>query len=363
MSPVWNPLHAAPSYPADHYARLADRIGRILKTRNDILLVQAEAVVALEAVASSLARPGLSALNIVTSPYGGWFGQWLRRGGASVRDVIAEPGLPVTAASIEAALDAHPDTGVLSIVHAESASGILNPLKEIVALARARRIVTVVDAVASVGGHALDVDGLGIDVAIIGPQKSLGGPAGISALSVSTQVWRLIEEAAGPSASVLSLTDLKAWIDEGRGALPGTPAALQFFALEAALDLVENEGLEMLIRRHERAAEATRSGLLALGARPWVTAAEASNLVTAAVVPDGISPTAIIDAAQRLGVEMTAGVGAISERIVRLNHTGARAAFQPVLSNVVAYGAALRENGIAADIGAAAEAVAKIYRR
>ena len=80
----WNPLHGAPSYPAERYAVLADRIGGILRSRNDILLVQAEAVVALEAAAVSLARPGLTALNIITSSYGGWFGQWLRRGGAAV---------------------------------------------------------------------------------------------------------------------------------------------------------------------------------------------------------------------------------------------------------------------------------------
>ena len=71
MTEVWNPLYGAPVYPAKRYATLAHRIGAALKTDNDVLLVQAEAVVALEAVATSLARPGLSALNIVTSPYGG----------------------------------------------------------------------------------------------------------------------------------------------------------------------------------------------------------------------------------------------------------------------------------------------------
>ncbi|EJZ20194.1 aspartate aminotransferase, partial [Rhizobium sp. Pop5] len=175
--PGWNPLHGVPSYPAERYASLADRIGRILLSRNDIVFVQAEAVVALEAVAASLARPGLSALNIVTSPYGGWFGQWLRRGGAMVREMVAEPGLPIEIEAVAKALNAAPHIDVLALVHAESASGILNPLPEILALARARGIVTVVDAVASVGGHPLSVDALGIDIAVIGPQKALGGPA------------------------------------------------------------------------------------------------------------------------------------------------------------------------------------------
>lgn len=181
----WNPLNDAPAFPPERFGSLADRLGRILKTQNDILLFQTEAVVALEAVTASLARPGLKAVNIVTSPFGVWFGGWLRRGGADVVTLAAEPAGPVEAEAVAAAFDAHPDTKVVIFCHAESANGVRNPLEDIAAAARARGIVTVVDAVASVGGHALDVDALGIDVAVIGPQKSLAGPAGVSALSVS----------------------------------------------------------------------------------------------------------------------------------------------------------------------------------
>jgi len=360
---LWNPLHGVPSYPAERYAALAHRIGGILRSRNDILFVQAEAVVALEAAAVSLARPGLAALNIVTSPYGGWFGQWLRRGGATVADIVAEPGLPVEIETVVKALDANPRIDVLALVHAESASGILNPLPEILALAHARGIVTVIDAVASVGGHELDVDDLGIDIAVIGPQKALGGPAGVSALSVSRRAWDMILRDGAPRDSILSLADLKTWVDDGRRGLPGTPAPLEFFALEAALDRIEAECMENLVARHALAASATRAGLAALGAGAWVPAEKASNLVTAVPVPEVLEPAALIAAAGRLGVEITAGVGNGSARLVRLNHTGPRAAFQTVLSNVVAYGTALRQAGHPADIAAASEAISAAYSR
>ncbi|MEI1250793.1 aminotransferase class V-fold PLP-dependent enzyme [Rhizobium aouanii] len=358
----WNPLHGVPSYPAERYAVLADRIGGILHSRNDIVLVQAEAVVALEAAAVSLARPGLTALNIITSPYGGWFGQWLRRGGATVEDVVAEPGLPIEIDAMAKALDAGPRIDVLALVHAESASGILNPLPEILALARARDIVTVVDAVASVGGHQLDVDDLGIDIAVIGPQKALGGPAGVSAISVSGGAWDLILRDGAPRDSILSLADLKSWIDGGRRSLPGTPAPLEFFALETALDRIEAEGMENIVARHALAASATRAGLAALGAPAWVPACKASNLMTAVPVPQTLEPAALIATAGQIGVEMSEGVGTAPARLVRLNHTGPRAAFQTVLSNVVAYGAALRQAGHSADIAAASEAISAAYR-
>ncbi|MBX4862165.1 alanine--glyoxylate aminotransferase family protein [Rhizobium sophorae] len=359
----WNPLHGVPSYPAERYAILADRIGGILRSRNDMLLVQAEAVVALEAAAVSLARPGLTALNIITSPYGGWFGQWLRRGGATVEDVVAEPGLPIEIEAVAKALDAGPHIKVLALVHAESASGILNPLPEILALARARNIVTVVDAVASVGGHQFDVGDLGIDIAVIGPQKALGGPAGLSAISVSRRAWDLILRDGAPRESILSLADLKNWIDGGRRSLPGTPAPLEFFALETALDRIEADGMENIVARHALAASATRAGLAALGAPAWVPAAKASNLMTAVPVPQTLEPAALIATAGQLGVELSEGVGTAPARLVRLNHTGPRAAFQTVLSNVVAYGAALRQSGHPADIAAASEAISAAYSR
>ncbi len=316
---------------------------------------------ALEAVATSIARPGLKALNIVTSPYGAWFGKWLARGGASVTTLAAEPARPITIEAVEQALDAAPGIAALALVHAESASGICNPLEEIAALARSRGIVTIVDAVASIGGHPLDVDALGLDIAVIGPQKSLGGPAGLSALSISHNAWKLVSEENSPRDSILSLLDQKAWIESGRGALPGTTAPLEFFALEAALDRIEEEGLASVLERHARASRATRAGLTALGARLWATDDTTSRLVTTVEAPPATTPSEIIAIATDLGCDLTSGVGPGAERLLRFNHTGNRARFETVMAGVTAYGLALHRLRLPADIGAAAEAIAAAY--
>ena len=86
---AWLPLPDAPPSRPTATPRSPTRIARLLGTRNDVLLIQGEAIVALEAAANSLGRPGLRALNVVTSMYGRWFGAWLRRAGAEVRDVVA----------------------------------------------------------------------------------------------------------------------------------------------------------------------------------------------------------------------------------------------------------------------------------
>jgi len=361
--PHFNPLLNPPGYPADRYAPLADRLKRLLSTRSDVVFIQAEAILALEATASSLARPDSTAINIVTSPYGTYFSAWLRAGGAHVHDVVAEPGRPIALAAVKAAVDALPAVDLIAVVHAESANGSLNPLAEIAALAKSRQALLVVDAVASFGGHHLDVDGLGIDVAVVGPQKALGGPSAVSIVAVSARAWQAAAAARRSSPSSLALTDLKdTWLDRGRGALPGMPSPLEFWALEAAIDRVESEGIDKLIARHQLAAEASRAGLRALGVEPWISEdRSASALVTSAPVPTGVDAEALVSAAARLGVALGRGFGDISGQLVRLDHTGVRASFSAVLANVVGYGAALAHLGQRVNPGAAVEAIVAKY--
>lgn len=359
----WSHLLDVPAFPAERYAQLADRLAKLMGTKNDVLIIQAEAVVALEAAATSLARPGLSALNIVTSPYGAWFGHWLQRGGTEVANLSAEPAHPISLEAVKAQLDANPAIKLIALVHGESASGILNPLEEIVALANARGIVTVVDAVASIGGHALDVDRLGIDIAVIGPQKSLAGPAGLSALSVSPKAWDLLHHDAAPRTSILSLLDQKEqWLDARRGVIPGTPAPLEFFALQTALDRIEAEGMDSVLRRHHLAMRATRVGLAALGAELWADETSASALVSTAVLPPGIDRSAFLSHRTIAGADITAGVGPGTERLVRLNHTGQRAKEEPVLANLTAYFRALKPTGDSVDLDRGLRAAVEIYR-
>jgi aspartate aminotransferase-like enzyme len=362
----WRQILDVPAYPATGYARLADRIAALLRTNNDVLLVQGEAIIALEAVAASIASPQIYALNIVTSPYGKWFGEWLGRGGAQTVNLIAAPGLPVTVEATAEALRNHPETNLVALVHAESATGILNPLPEIAQLARTAGALLVADCVASVGGHALDVDALGIDVSVIGPQKALAGSSGVSATSVSERAWAQIDRPDAPRLSTLSLVDLRRqWLQAGRGVLPGMPSAMEFYALEAALDRVEDEGIDAVIARHALAAVATRDGVRALGLAPWVADVCASNLVTAVRVPDGANLADVLAHPASRAADFTAGVGETDRALVRLNHTGQRANRDVVLQTVRALAAALSEYdpAVVAKIDQATEAVLHRYRR
>ncbi|NDK33675.1 aminotransferase class V-fold PLP-dependent enzyme [Rhodovulum sulfidophilum] len=359
-APFWLPLPDAPDFPAEGFAPLADAIGRLIGTRNDVLLVQGEAMVALEAVASSIGAPGRKVLNIATSPYGQWFGAWLRRAGAEVTEIAGRaPGRPVAAAAVAEAL-ATDRFDLVALVHAESATGILNPLAEIADLTRAHGALLAVDAVASLGGHPLALDALGVDIAVMGPQKALGGPAGTSAIAVSPAAWERIAP-PGAAPSILSLGDLRAhWLETGRGALPGTPSALEFHALAQTLARVEAEGPEAIRTRHARAAAAARAGARALTGTEWVPPAEASALVTALALPEGLSAAGVL--AHVAGDTLTAGTGAAGARVIRLNHTGPRARLENVLGDLARLGAALAAAGWPAPTGQALAAAETAFR-
>jgi aspartate aminotransferase-like enzyme len=230
------------------------------------------------------------------------------------------------------------------------------------ALARSRGILTVVDAVASIGGHTLDVDRLGLDIAVIGPQKALAGPAGLSAISVSKNAWHFIAHEHALQGSMLSLLDQKQqWLDTGRHAIPGTPSSIEFFALQAAIERIEAEGIEQVQKRHALAARATRAGLERLGARFWVDTDQASALVTTILVPADLDVTGFLARTGIAGAELSAGVGPGAERLIRLNHTGQRACEDAVIANLKALGKLFDAQGKHTDIDAALRAASSVY--
>ena len=120
------------------------------------------------------------------------------------------------------------------------------------------------------------------------------------------------------------------------------PSALEFFALEAALDRVEAEGLDAVVARHALAGAATRDAVRALGLSPWVDDAAASDLVTAVKLPGDIAAADVLRHANVARCRSLCRRRPRAEHLLRLNHTGQRARREPVLANVLALGQALR---------------------
>ncbi|MEV5782906.1 MULTISPECIES: pyridoxal-phosphate-dependent aminotransferase family protein [Streptomyces] len=353
---------------AAHFASIEDRVARLLSTEQDVLITQGEALLPLEGAIRGTAGPGTTALNVITGPYGQTFGDWLRDCGATVIDLAVPFHTAVTAAQVRDAFAEHPSIDFVSLVHAEAATGNTNPVAEIGEVVREHGALFYLDAVASIGAEPVLPDAWGVDLCVIGAQKAMGGPAGVSAVSVSERAWaRMAANPGAPRRSYLSLLDWKErWVDGGRKALLHAPAQLEMLALEACVERIEGEGLDAVMDRHGSAAAATRAGAVALGGglEPYVYRAEdAAPVATTLRVPAGADATVLV--ARALAADpvlpLVAGGGALAKEMIRVNHYGPDATRGVVHSCLAAVGAALAESGHAVDLEGARRAVTEVW--
>ncbi|TPQ19969.1 pyridoxal-phosphate-dependent aminotransferase family protein [Streptomyces sporangiiformans] len=353
---------------AARFAAIEDRVARLLSTEQDVVITQGEALLPLEGCIRGAAGSGTTALNVITGPYGQTFGNWLRDCGATVIDLAVPFHTAVTAAQVREAFAEHPEIDFVSLVHAEAATGNTNPVAEIGAVVREHGALFMLDAVASVGAEPLLPDAWGVDLCVIGAQKAMGGPAGVSAVSVSSRAWaRMAANPRAPRRSYLSLLDWKErWIDGGRTALLHAPAQLEMLALEACVERIEAEGLAAVMTRHATAAAATRAGVVALGGglEPYVyEAREAAPVATTLRTPAGVDAAELV--ARALAADpvlpMVAGGGALAGEMIRVNHYGPDATRGAVHACVAALGAALAESGRAVDLEAGRGAVTEVW--
>ncbi|MEV0260495.1 aminotransferase class V-fold PLP-dependent enzyme [Streptomyces sp. NPDC050617] len=361
-----NPVPALldlPPLTAGHFARIEDKIASLLRTRADVVAMQGEALLPLEACIRSAVRPGSTALNVVTGPYGETFGGWLRSCGAEVVTVTAPFSGAVSPEQVADALRGRPEIDFVCLVHAEAATGNTNPVAEIGAVVREHGALLMLDAVASVAAEPLLTDEWGVDLCVIGGQKAMAGPAGVSAVAVSDRAWaRIAANPQAPRRSYLSLLDWKErWIDGGRAALPHAPAQMEMLALEQAADRVESAGLDAVIARHRGAAAATRAGVRTLGAlAPYVTRDEdAAPVATTVRAPEGMDARELVAAALAAdpAVPVQAAAGELATEMIRVNHYGRAADRSVVLASLAALAEGLRVLGAdASGADAAAEA-------
>jgi len=354
---------------AAHFAAIEDRVARLLGTEQDVVIMQGEALLPLEGAIRSAAGPGTVALNVITGPYGQTFGNWLRDCGAEVIDLAVPFHTAVTAEQIREAFAERPEIDFVSLVHAEAATGNTNPVAEVGEVVRTHGALFYLDAVASIGAEPVLPDAWGVDLCVIGAQKAMGGPAGVSAVSVSARAWaRMSANPGAPRRSYLSLLDWKErWVDAGRKTLLHAPAQLEMLALEACVERIESEGLDAMMRRHAVAAAATRAGAVALGGGlvPYVhDASEAAPVATTLRTPPGVVASDLVARAlfSDPALPLAAGGGALAKEMIRVNHYGVDATVGAVQGSLAALGAALAELGVAVDPEGARAAVESAWR-
>ena len=344
----------------ERFRGLERKLAEIYRTQHDVVLMQGEAVLGLEAAARALTRPGHAALNLVSGVYGKWFGLWLKEYGADLHEIEVPYNESIDPADVERAFAEHPEIELVAFVHSETPSGTINPAREIGHIAKGYGALVIADVVSSLGGEELRPDEWGLDVCVAGPQKCLAGPTGMSLMTVSEEAWGAIREnPQAPRGSFLSLLDWKErWIEGGRVAFPYTPSVSDVHGVDAACDELLELGLEESIALHHRAARACRAGVQAMGLELWARdEAICASCVTAVRAPEGVATLDLLGhIRERYGVMLSPGYGDLRERLIRLGHMGPAArSLNPVVA-LSAFSQGLRDLGVDVSVGEGVEA-------
>jgi pyridoxamine--pyruvate transaminase len=336
------------------FARTEGLLKQVYRTKYDVVIMQGEALLGLEAAAASLIRPGDKVLNLVSGVFGKWFEDFIARFGGETIELAVPYNEAIDPEDVRRALQGNPGVKYLSVVHSETPSGTINPIREIGQIAREFGVLTLVDTVSGLGSELMSPEEWGIDIGIAGPQKCLSGPPGLALLSVSPAAWSAMEGNERPlRGSYLSILDWKStWLENRR--FPYTPLVSEMYALESVLTQILEEGVECLVSRHQQIAAACRAGVRALGLDLWPAREEiAAPCVTAITMPAGLDDALIrMRMRETYGVMISPGYGELQGKLIRLSHMGEQARSTMLAAQLAVFEKALDDLGYPVQLGA-----------
>ncbi len=335
---------------------LRARLSRVFRAGPDAFAfaVSGTGTSGMECAVANLAD-GRRALAVVTGYFGDRLAQMLERHGAEVTRLDVEWGRACDPAAVQRAVDAS-KAELVAIVHAETSTGVLNPLADVARIARERGALTIADAVTSLGAHPLDVAGWNVDACYSCTQKGLGAPSGLAPIAFSARALEGRVRSRSFSFDLTLLEDY--WL---RRKYHHTISAPLVYALTEALAAVEEEGLEARWARHERHHRALAAGLEAMGLSLLPPESERLWTLNAVRVPSGVDEAAVRrHLLERSAIEIGAGLGPLAGRIWRVGLMGSGSTEAVLLQFLGAFESALLANGFRLEAGAGVAAAVRL---
>lgn len=272
----------------------------------------------METAVANLVEPGTRVVCVVTGYFGDRLAQMCERYGAKVTRVDAEWGRACDPAEVERAV-ARVAPQIVAVVHAETSTGVLNPVEAIARSARQHDALVVVDAVTSLGGMPLDAAAWNLDVVYSCTQKCIGAPSGLSPLMFSSRALTRRVPCRSFYFDLSLIEDY--WL---RRKYHHTMCASLVYALHEALVAIGEEGLEARWRRHERHHAGFAAGLQAMGLSLLPPLAERLWTLNAVRVPENVREADVRREMLRVfNMEIGAGLGPLAGRVFRVGLMGA----------------------------------------
>ena len=296
------------------------KLGKAHRTESHVLVWPGSGSAGWEAAITNFLAPGDRVVATVCGSFGARWAAIGEHFGLDVRRVQVEWGQAITPDLFAEALSSAGDVRAVFITHNETSTGVTNPLRELAALARQAGALVLVDAVSAAGAMPLETDEWELDWVLSGSQKAWMCPPGLMIAAISDRALR----EAGRSGYARFFWDVNemAKAADASATLPTPPLSL-LFALDAALDAIEGEGLTQVWDRHLRLKRFVRRGLSDLGLELMASEAFASSSITAFSPPQGMSASSLRDRiAEKSGIEIAVGQGPYADTINRIGHMG-----------------------------------------
>jgi aspartate aminotransferase-like enzyme len=337
--------------------RTLGRLRQVCRTENDVLLFTASGSGAFESALVNLLSPGERVLVVTAGAFGDRWCKMAAAFGADVQELRYSWGETPVPDDLRARL-AGTGAEVVVVVHSETSTGVVADVQGLAAAARESGALTVVDAISSLGAVPLETDAWGLDVVVGGTQKALMTPPGLSLTTISERAWERSRRSTVPRF-YFDWERMRAALEGG--STPYTPAVTIVAALDVALGLLLEEGLEAAFARHAALGRACREGAKAMGLELFSPDEERSAVVTAILTPDGIdAKDLVLELRDRFGITVAGAHGELGSRMFRIGHIG----YYDVLDITTALTAVetlLVERGAAIEPGVAAARALEAY--
>jgi aspartate aminotransferase-like enzyme len=326
------------------YVDTQTQLQQIMGTDNQIVLMSGEGMVALWGALKSSLLPGDKVLAVATGVFGYGIGDMARAIGAEVETVGFDYDQAATdLGRVEDAIRRFRPK-MVTLVHCETPSGIMNPAAEVGGLVRQYEVpLYYVDAVSSMGGAPVQADEWWIDLCLGGTQKVFSSLPDLGIVAVSERAWKVVEAVSYPGYDALipfrtALTDAY---------FPYTPNWHAIAGLHTACGLLLDEGLEAAFIRHEKAAVYCQQRVLAMGLSLFPRdQATSAPTVTAVKVPEAVGWNQLDAALRRRGMVVGGSYGPLAGKVFRIGHMGTQANVDLLARGMDALEEALQELGV-----------------
>jgi len=334
---------------------------KVFRTEQPVYIFPGAGSGGWEAALVNTLNPGDTVLSVSIGDFGDRWYKVATKLGFRVERLQFEPGLAADPERIAERLaeDREKQIKAVLIQHNETSTGVTNDVKAIARVVREHGAFLMVDSVSGLGALPLEMDEWGLDVVLTGAQKALMCPPGLSMVAFSERARAAAESNTMPRF----YWDLKAAHNSFlKAQTPYTPAISLFYALKAALQLLEAETLEGSWARHRLMGEMCRAGVKAMGLQLLARdEATASNSVTAVVWP--VDPKRVRKVArEQFGVQLAGGQADLADKIFRIGHLG-YVVPGDVLQALAATEMALAQLGVDVQVGKAVAAAQEVWMR